>query len=254
MAQNALAAPTYRVTQAEQALASGQTDWRLLFRAAGIGAVLTAILIPLQVVAFIVWGLPQGGVLEWFQLFQDDPVVALISYDVVMLIEEVLLVPIIIALFVVLRRSSRSLAAMATGLWLVSVALFIASNTAFDMLALSSGYAEASTQAERAAYLAAGQAALTGYMEYGTAFVMGYVLASVAGILVGVAMLRSATFPAIAGWVAIVANLLGLALFVPSIGVWLSIGSVLLLIVWFAVVGWRLLRLPATPVEEASHA
>ena len=204
---------------------------------------MTAILIPLQVVAFIVWGLPEGGVLEWFQLFQDDPVVALISYDVVMLIEEVLLVPIIIALFVALRRSSRSLAAMATGLWLVSVVLFIASNTAFDMLALSSGYAEASTQAERTAYLAAGQAALTSYMEYGTAFVFGYVLASVAGIFVGVAMLRSAAFPALAGWVAIVANLLGLALFVPSIGVWLSIGSVLLLIVWYAVVGWRLIRL-----------
>ncbi len=91
-------------------------------------------------------------------------------------------------------------------------------------------------------------------MEYGTAFVMGYVLASVAGILVGMAMLRSAAFPAIAGWVAIVANLLGLALFVPGIGVWLSIGSVLLLIVWYAVVGWRLLRLPATSGEEASHA
>ena len=254
MAQNALAAPTYRVTQAEQGVASGQTGWRLLFRVAAIGALLTAILIPLQVVAFIVWGLPQGGVLEWFQLFEDNPVVALISYDLVMLIEEVLLVPIIIALFVVLRRSSRSLAAMATGLWLVSVALFIASNTAFDMLALSSGYAEASTATERAAYLAAGQAALTSYMEYGTAFVVGYVLASVAGILVGVAMLRSSAFPAIAGWVAIIANLLGLALFVPGIGVWLSIGSVLLLIVWYAVVGWRLLRLPATSGEEASHA
>lgn len=254
MAQNALAAPTYRVTQAEQEVASGQAGWRLLFRVAGIVALVTAILIPLQVVAFIVWGLPEGGVLEWFQLFQDDPVVALISYDLVMIIEEVLLVPIVIALFVVLRRSSRSLAAMATGLWLVSVALFIASNTAFDMLALSSGYAEASTATERAAYLAAGQAALTSYMRYGTAFVVGYVLASVAGVLVGVAMLRSAAFPALAGWVAIVANLLGLALFVPSIGVWLSIGSVLLLIVWFAVVGWRLLRLPATPVEEAGHA
>ena len=254
MAQNALAAPTYRVTQAEQEVASGQAGWRLLFRVAGIVALLTAILIPLQVVAFIVWGPPEGGVLEWFQLFQDDPVVALISYDLVMIIEEVLLVPIVIALFVVLRRSSRSLAAMATGLWLVSVALFIASNTAFDMLALSSGYAEASTagRARRLSRRRAGRPCR--FMEYGTAFVVGYVLASVAGVLVGVAMLRSAVFPALAGWVAIVANLLGLALFVPGIGVWLSIGSVLLLIVWFAVVGWRLLRLPATPVEEASHA
>jgi hypothetical protein len=67
-------------------------------------------------------------------------------------------------------------------------------------------------------------------------------------------MLRGHVFPAMAGWVATVANLLGLALFVPSIGVWLSICSVLLLIVWYAVVGWRLLRLPATSVEEASHA
>lgn len=248
MAQNALAAPTYRVTQDELEVASGQAGWRLLFRVAGIGALLTAILIPLQIVAFIFWGLPEGGVLEWFELFQDNPVVALISYDLVMIIEEVLLVPIIIALFVILRGSSRSLAAMATGLWLVSVALFIASNTAFDMLALSSGYAEASTATERAAYLAAGQAALTSYMEYGTAFVVGYVLASVAGILVGAAMLRSAVFPALAGWVAIVANLLGLALFVPSIGVWLSIGSVLLLIVWYAVVGWRLVRFDGPPV------
>ena len=70
--------------QAEQALASGQTGWRLLFRVAGIGALLTAILIPLQVAAFIIWGLPEGGVLDWFQLFQDNPSVALISYDLVM--------------------------------------------------------------------------------------------------------------------------------------------------------------------------
>jgi len=40
-------------------------------------------------------------------------------------------------------------------------------------------------------------------------FGLSYVLASVAGILVGVAMLRSAALPALAGWVAIVANLLG---------------------------------------------
>src|SRR5688572_23924992 len=99
MAQTALAAPTYRVTQDELEVASGQTSWRLLFRVAGIGALLTAVLIPLQVVAFIIWGLPEGGVLEWFELFQDNPVVALISYDLVMIIEEVLLVPIIIALF-----------------------------------------------------------------------------------------------------------------------------------------------------------
>jgi hypothetical protein len=250
MAQTATAAPSARPLRYETAGAS-KPSWWLLFRVGGIGALLTAVLIPLQIAAFLIWPLPDGGVLDWFELFQNSPIVALISYDLVILLEEVLLIPILIALFVLLRRTSPSIAAMATGMWFVSVALFIASNTAFDMLALSSAYAEAATEAERAAYIAAGQAALTNYMDFGTAFVVGYVLASVAGIMVGVAMLRSAVFPAVAGWVAIVANLLGLALFVPGIGVWLSIGSVLLLIVWYAVVGWRLVRMAAAAGEEA---
>jgi hypothetical protein len=250
MTHAAIAAPTTGVGQRPSAITSG---WRLLFQAAGVGALLTAVLIPLQVVAFVVWPLPEGGVTEWFALFNNRPLVALISYDLVLVIEEVLLVPIVVALFVILRRTSPSLAAMSAGFWLVSVALFIGSNTAFDMLALSHGYAEAATETERAAYLAAGQTALSGYMEYGTSFVAGYVLASVAGILIGAAMLRNRLFPALAGWAAIVANLLGLALFVPGIGVWLSIGSVLILIAWYALVGWRLMRLHELP-EEVGHA
>jgi hypothetical protein len=250
MAHAAITAPATGVAQRPSTLASG---WRLLFQVAGVGALLTAVLIPLQVVAFVVWPLPEGGVTEWFALFNERPLVALISYDLIMVLEEVLLIPIVVALFVILRRTSPSLAAMSAGFWLVSVALFIGSNTAFDMLALSQGYADAATQAERAAYMAAGQTALSGYMEYGTSFVVGYVLASLAGILIGVAMLRNRVFPALAGWAAIVANLLGLALFVPEIGVWLSIGSVLILVAWYALVGWRLVRLHELP-EEVRHA
>jgi len=245
MSHTAIATPI-RVAEVPPNAATAATvdsRWSVLFRVAGVGALLTAILIPLQIVAFIAWPLPTGGVLEWFELFQESPIVALISYDLVLLLEEVLLIPIIAALTVVLFRTSPSLAITAAGLWLVSVALFIGSNTAFDMLALSGGYAEAESGAERAAYLAAGQTALTGYMEFGTAFVVGYLLASAAGVLVGIAMLRSAVFPAIAGWAAIVANVLGLALFAPGVGVLLSIVSVLILIAWYAAIGWRFLRL-----------
>ena len=89
-------------------------------------------------------------------------------------------------------------------------------------------------------------------MEYGSSFVVGYTLASLAGILIGAAMLRSAVFPRFAGWAAIVANVLGFGVFLPGIGVLLSIVSVVILIAWYAAIGWRLLHLP-TP-EEASHA
>jgi hypothetical protein len=232
--------------------ATQPSQWRLLFRVAGLGALLTALLIPLQIVAFIVWPLPEGGVAEWFELFQKSPFIGLISFDLVILLEEVLLIPIVLALYVVLRRTSGSLALTAAGMWFVSIALFVGSNTGFEMLALSTGYAEAATQVERATYLAAGQTMLSQYMEQGSSFVVGYVLASLAGILVGFAMLRSTRFPPFAGWAAIVANVLGLGLFLPGIGVLLSIASVLILIAWYAAVGWRLIRLPA--LEEATDA
>lgn len=90
-------------------------------------------------------------------------------------------------------------------------------------------------------------------MEQGSSFVVGYVLASPAGISIGFAMLRSAAFPRIAAWASIVANALGFGLFLPGIGlllpgigVLLSVVSVLILIAWCALVGWRLLRLPAS--------
>ena len=226
--------------------ASGDARWMGLFRIAGIGAILTGILIPLQIVAFIVWPLPSGGVLEWFELFQDSPLVGLVSFDLVILLEEILLIPIALGLYLLLRRGSESLMLIAAAAWFVSIALFIGSNTGFEMLALSANYAEATSAAERATVLAAGQAMLTGYMEMGSSFVVGYLLASAAGVLVGIGMLRNRIFPRLAAWAVIVANVLGLALFAPGIGVLLSIVSVVILIAWYLLVGWRLVRLPAT--------
>ena len=57
-------------------------------------------------------------------------------------------------------------------------------------------------------------------------------------------MLRSPVFHRAAGWAVIVANVLGLGLFLPGIGILLSLVSVLILVVWYALIGWRLVRLP----------
>lgn len=203
---------------------------------------MTALLIPLQVVAFIAWPLPEGGAAEWFALFRQDPVRGLVSYDLLILVEEVLLVPIALALYTLLRTKSPALMLVAVAMWLVSIALFIGANTGFEMLTLAGRHAEAATEADRIAYLAAGEGMLAAYMGYGTSFVMGYVLASIAGILVGVAMLRDAMFHRAAAYAAIVANALGFGLFLPGIGILLSLLSVLILVIWFAFIGWGLLR------------
>ena len=220
--------------------------WKGLYRVAGLGALLTGLLIPLQIVAFIAWPPPiEGTVADWFDLFQRSPVIGLVSFDLAILLEEVLLIPIVLALYLLLRQESESLMAIAAGLWLVSIALFIASNTGFEMLALSQGYADAATDAQRSDYLAAGQAMLASYMEQGSAFLIGYLLASLAGVLAGIAMLRNSVFSRWAAYAVIGGNLLGLGLFVPTVGVPLAIGSVFVLIAWYLLIGWRLLRLAA---------
>ena len=46
-----------------------------------------------------------------------------------------------------------------------------------------------------------------------------------------------------ARWIGIACNGLGVAIFLPVIGIGVSLVSVLILVVWWAIVGWRLLGL-----------
>lgn len=228
-------------------------SWNALYRVAGAAALITAVLLPVQIATFIIWTPPiDGTVAEWFTYFDDSPVVAMLNFDLLLIVEMVLLVPIVLALYLLLRKGSQSLMLIGTALWLMSAVLYIAGNTAFEMLSLSSGYAGAVSDAERAIYLAAGQAMLASWIDGGSAWTMGYVLGSVAGILVGVGMLRAVVFSRWAAYAIIAASLMGLAIFIPVIGIPLSLGSVVVIIAWYALVGWRLLQLAS--VSQAARA
>jgi hypothetical protein len=145
------------------------------------------------------------------------------------------------ALYVALRRASESLMAVATALYFVAIAAYFASNTAFEMLSLSDQYAAATTYSQRSVYLAAGQAMLATFE--GTAFQVSYVLASVAGIMIGAVMLRSDIFGRVAAYALIVGDVIGLGLYVPTIGIFLSVISVPVLWVWYVLIARRLIQL-----------
>jgi hypothetical protein len=217
--------------------------WGGLFAAAGTGAILTALFIPLQVVVFIAWPPPAShSLVAWFDLFTGNPLLGLVSLDLLMMVEQVLLIPIVLAIWLLVHRASESASLLGVALWLAGGLLILASNTGFEMLSLSRGYAAASA-AEQASYLAAAQAMLASYWDMGTSFVFGYVLASVGGILVGVAMVRERLFGRAPGRLLVVANVIGLGIFVPGVGVVLALGSVLILWAWFVGLGWSFLRL-----------
>jgi hypothetical protein len=216
--------------------------WRPLYRIGGAAALLSALFIPIQVMVFIIWPPAIDGTAEdWFALFQDNWLVGLVDLDLLLVADNVLLVLIFLALYVLLRPASEAIVAIATALGLLGVVLFITSNPAVEMLSLSDQYAGATTEAQRSTFLAAGQAMLESWQ--GTAFQVAYILGSVAGIAIGAVMLRSGVFSKLTGWMAILGNAVALGLYLPAIGVYIAVLSVVFLEIWYVLIARRLFQL-----------
>jgi len=157
-------------------------------------------------------------------------------------VDNALLIPIFLALYLTLKRTSESFTLIATALGLVGIVALFASRTTFDMLYLSNQYAAATTDAQRSLFLAAGQAMLAIYN--GTAFHLSYVAGSVAGVIVSFVMLRSKTFSKTTAYAGILANVLGLGLYLPKIGIMLSVISVVpFLAIWYIFIALRFFHL-----------
>lgn len=214
-----------------------------LYQLAGIAALTSAVIIPAQVAVFIASPPPlQGTALDWFALYQRSPLVGLINLDLLLVVDNLLLIPILLALYLVLRKAGEPAALLAAAFGLLAVVLYILTNPSVEMLSLSRRFAAAASDADRTVYTAAAQALLSSWT--GTAFHVGYIVGSIAGILWGALMRRGAVFSRMTGDMAILGNAVGLGLYVPRIGVFISVFSVLFLWIWYVLMGLRFLRLP----------
>src|SRR5262249_44254434 len=148
---------------ASPAPAGEPTDahWRLLYRTATAAALISAVFIPIQVAVFLIWPPPiDGTAADWFTLLRDHRLAGLIDLALLLIADNVLLIPILLALYVALRRASASIVTIAAALGFVGVMMYLASNPAAQMAALSDQYAAAATAGQRATALAAGEATL----------------------------------------------------------------------------------------------
>jgi hypothetical protein len=238
--------PVERKVMGKPGKETAEFPWKPLYRIGAAAALSTVMLIIIAIPIFLVWPPPgdllptASTVIDSFALLQNNWLLGLLSFDLVMLVSAVLLIPIYLALYVSLRRASPSLMAIALTLGLVGIAAYFAVNPAFTMLSLSTHYAAATSEAQRALFVAAGLATLAGYQ--GTGFDMYYVLS---------AMLRSAIFSKGTAYLGIAA---GILMIVPAtagiIGVYLSLLSLLPLVAWYLLIAQRLLRLVRNLSQE----
>jgi hypothetical protein len=110
------------------------------------------------------------------------------------------------------------------------------------MLYLSHQFTAASTEAQKTVFLAAGEAMVAAF--HGTAFWVSYILGSITGFLVGAAILRTSVFGKVTAYLRILSGIFDFGIFIPGIGLFISIFSVLLLMAFHILVGRRLLQLP----------
>jgi hypothetical protein len=220
---------------------SAEATWTLLYRVGGVAALIALSLLAVAIVVFIAHP-PPTAVVDWFGLLQTNRLVGLVDMDLAMLLSEILLIPIFLALYVALHRASESLMALGTTLGLVGIVLYLTSNPCFSMAALSDQYAAATTEAQRSALVAAGQATLATWT--GTAYDVGYVLGGIAGLIVTLVMLHSAVFSKATAYVGIV--LFALMVVPPTvgpIGLLLSFLSLVPLAIWYVLIARGLFRL-----------
>ena len=220
---------------------TADSRWSLLYRIGGAAALFGAALIPIQFIIFVLWGQPETAV-GWFELFQDNKLGGLLAFELLFVVNAVLGIATTLALYVALRRVSESLMAIALGLGLLEAVAFIVARPALEMLYLSNQYAAATTDAQRAALLAAGEAMLAVF--HGTAFHVGINLFSVYYLIVALVMLRGNIFGRVTAYAGIATAILNWGLYVPGgIGLILFSLSILPLATWNLLVARKLLKL-----------
>jgi fumarate reductase subunit D len=230
-----------------------------LYRIGGVAALICALMYVITLGVYIPAyrvGPPPATMLEWFMLFQTNPLTGLFFLGLADIVIMILWGPLALAIYDALKQSGKTWARIAISFVFVGMAVYLATNTAFSMLSLSHKYAAAITEVEKTVTLAAGQALISVSEGTGGQYT-GMPLVWLAGLILSVIMLRSKTFSKATAWVGI----LGLGLLeasmpfagytttgpttaaVSTIIAVTYIGGGLLSLVWYILVGLRLLKL-----------
>jgi hypothetical protein len=215
----------------------------LLLTLGAIAALGEIALIIIQAPVFVFWPQPTT-VLGHYQQFQKNALLGLVDLDLLLLVGVVLSVLVVLGLYFALRRASSEWTVLALICGLGGAAFFLAVNPTFSMLYLSNQYAAAASDAQRSAFVAAGEALTANYN--GTAFGLYFVLSGIADLIFAAVMLRHRLFNR---WTAYVGILLGALLLVPplppfgSIPTTLSYAVVIPSAVWSLLVARGLFRM-----------
>lgn len=227
---------------------SNDSGWSRLCQVGGVAAFILVVYSLATLVQFVAMGGPPTTAAEAFSLLQNNRIVGLLRLDLPTVLAVPLYYFVFLGLFAALRRPDCAYVTLSTALAFVGVTLFLAMPSSLSMIPLSEKYAAAKTEAARAQFEAAGEAILATDIWHGTGAFVGGILMQSAAVLVSAVMLRSNVFSRTIAYVGILTHGLDLAhivlgVLLPAVGVVLMAVAGPLYLIWFPLVGRRLLQL-----------
>jgi hypothetical protein len=229
---------------------TADSAYKSLYKLGGAAAWIVVALTLGEIIGFIFYPQP-STVSDWFTLFQRNRIIGLLSFWGLEVPMYAMFILVFLALYVLLRKASPGLMAVALNFALLGTGIFFATNNPFSMLSLSNQHAVATTDAQRSALLAAGEAVLanTGQRAVG-GFNTGLFLVSIAGLIVSSVMLQSNSFSRSIAYVGILAHALSLADYLRQalvqsefVALLVILLGALCLVIWYVLVGRRLCQL-----------
>ena len=148
--------------------------------------------------------------LDWFAFLRVHPIFGFTFLNGFDMANFVLAGVVFLVLYEVLGGRARAFMILAVVLMLAANVVYLASNPAFPMLTLSSHYAAAATDAQRATLLSVGEAVLASKNVFSTGQNVAFVFFHVSGLIVSLVMLRSGIFSSRTSYLGILFNGFGL--------------------------------------------
>jgi len=176
---------------------SDSLRYRKLF---SVSAVLSLLIVICLLGDFFVYALipNMDSSTEIIKFFIESPVKGLLFFDLLGMISYLLFITIIISFFILLKKENESIILIGTVLFFIGITVFFATNTGFSVLRLSREFVATQSEAERQMILSSVKTMITLFDVQ--AFMISYVIVSLAWIFISIAMLRSDMFSKISSY------------------------------------------------------
>lgn len=230
-------------------------QWKNIYMLGGIMTLLALAGIFLDVIIGNVTGgdltaLPQTAIGR-FEQIQSNVFLGLYNLDFLNIVNQIILIPVYVALFAVHRNTNVGYALLALIVFLFGSAIMVANNTALPMLELSDKYFATTIESQRTLYAAAGESMLAQGAHGSPGIFLGFFIPTIANLLFSILMLQGRVFSKINSWIGIIGSIFMLLYIVlinfvsgvENVATAIAMPGGLLLITWMIMFTLRLFKL-----------